>query len=49
VTDYDLHDVSNWKLFRVEPQGGTEKYWLVEPETGLQWLFKPNTRLLDEC
>jgi len=43
VTDFDVYDVSKWKLSRVEPLGGIEKHWLVDPETGCQWLFKPNT------
>jgi hypothetical protein len=39
---YTVVDVTNWEVERLETIGGDEKYWLGDPETKDQWLFKPN-------
>lgn len=39
---YQVIDVTDWKVERQETIGADEKYWLGEPSTGIQWLFKPN-------
>lgn len=42
VTTYQRLDVSSWRVEREEAIGGEEKYWLAEPGSDVQWLFKPN-------
>ena len=37
-------DVSAWEVAAYEPAGLDEKLWLIEPATGLSWLYKPVTR-----
>lgn len=40
---YEVFDVSEWEVAADEPAGQEEKKWIVEPKTGLKWLFKPPT------
>jgi hypothetical protein len=40
---FEVWDVSGWEVAADEPGGQEEKLWLVEPETGVRWLFKPPT------
>jgi hypothetical protein len=35
--------VQNWEYLNPEMSGRREKYWLRDPSTGLDWLFKPVT------
>lgn len=35
--------VSSWEIVRVETSGRDEKYWLRDPDTGEDWLFKAVT------
>lgn len=39
---YSVIDVTSWKVERQETIGADEKYWLAEPDSDSQWLFKPN-------
>jgi hypothetical protein len=40
---FDQLDVSSWEVVRVETSGRDEKYWLRDPNTGEDWLFKAVT------
>jgi hypothetical protein len=40
---YEVLDVSGWEVAADEPAGQEEKKWLVQPDTGVKWLFKPPT------
>jgi hypothetical protein len=39
----DQVDVSAWEVVRAETSGRDEKYWLRDPNTGKDWLFKAVT------
>ncbi|OBB14694.1 hypothetical protein A5761_15340 [Mycolicibacterium setense] len=41
--DMGAVDVSEWAVAADETAGQDEKVWLVEPQTGVLWLFKPPT------
>jgi len=38
---FDVWDVSAWEIFSDETEGVEEKWWLIHPDTGDRWLFKP--------
>jgi hypothetical protein len=40
---FDEIDVNSWEVVRVETSGGDEKYWLRNPDTSADWLFKAVT------
>ena len=43
VEPFDEVDVSSWEVVRVETSGRDEKYWLRDPDTEEDWLFKAVT------
>lgn len=45
--DFSVVDVTTWGVAEYEPAGMEEKLWLVDPATGLLWLYKPVTRHAD--
>lgn len=38
---FDVWDVSDWEIYSDETEGVEEKYWLIDPDNGVLWLFKP--------
>ncbi|MGD1206894.1 hypothetical protein ACKUVQ_10845 [Mycobacterium seoulense] len=40
---FAVFDVAGWEVAADEPAGQEEKLWLIQPDAGVKWLFKPPT------